>query len=260
MAQNKTRKETAMIIDIHTHMGRGERLSDTYQVDVSVDSLLQTMAEAGVEASCVMGVAAEDYAANNLEIRAAAVAHPGKIIGFARANLHDEPKALAEIRRCLDEYGFRGVKIHATMGDGFPTRRLMDLLSEYGRPLLLHTPPNAEVIDAQVHLARAYPRVPVILGHMGSIGAFWPGYAKLCAVEAKQLPNLYLDTAFVFMHRWVKMVVDICGAEKVLFGSDGPIAHPAIIRRMIEVCGLSRPEQALLLGGNAARLLNLDES
>ena len=249
-----------MVIDTHTHLGRGERLSDTYQVDQTAEMLLGQMAAAGVDTSCVMGVAAEDYAENNREIHEVARAHPGKIIGYARANLHDEPRALAEIRRGFDEYGFRGVKIHPTMGDGFPTRGLMELLSEYGWPLLLHTPPDTEVIDAQVHLARAYPEVPVILGHMGAFTAFWPGHAKLCAVEAKQLPNLYLDTAFVFMGQWVKMAVEICGPEKVLFASDAPAAHPAVIRRMIEVAGLSDSEQALILGGNARRLLKLDES
>jgi predicted TIM-barrel fold metal-dependent hydrolase len=222
--------------------------------------LLGQMEAGGVEATCVMGVAAEDYAENNREIHEAALAHPGKIIGFARANLHDEKKALAEVRRCFEEYGFRGMKLHATMGDGFATRKLMEFLGEYGWPLLLHTPPDTEVIDAQAHLARAYPKTPVILGHMGAFTAFWPGHAKLCAVEAKQVPNLYLDTAFVFMHQWVKMVVEICGPEKVLFASDAPAAHPAVIRRMIEVAGLSDSEQALILGGNARRLLRLDES
>jgi predicted TIM-barrel fold metal-dependent hydrolase len=247
-----------MIIDAHTHAGRGERLSDTYQVDVTFDSLLQTMAEAGVEASCVMGVAAEDYAANNREIYEVAQAHPGKIIGFARANLHDEPKALAEIRRGLDDYGFRGVKIHVGLGDGFPTRKLMELLSEYGCPLLLHTPQDLGAIDAYAHLARSYPKVPVVMGHMGVFGASWPGFAKLCAVEAKQIPNLYLDTAFVFRPSWIKMAAEICGPEKVLFASDAPVVHPAVVRKAVEVAGFSEGELGLILGGNAARLLKLD--
>ena len=249
-----------MIIDFHTHLGRGERLSDTYQIDQTAADLLAEMGEAGVDTSCVMGVAVEDYAANNREIYEAAQAHPGRIIGFARANLHDEPKALAEIRRCLDEYGFRGVKIHPTMGDGFPTRALMELLSEYGCSLLLHTHAKDEVIDAYAQLARAYPQVPVVMGHMGAYGAFWPGFAKLCAVEARQLPNLYLDTAFVFMHRWIKLAAEICGAEKILFASDAPVVHPAVSRKAIEVAGFTDAELALILGGNAARLLKLDES
>jgi len=247
-----------MIVDTHTHMGRGERLSDTYQIDQSVDDLIRGMEEAGVDVSCVMGVAYDDYEFSNREIHEAVQAHPGRLIGFARANLHRE-NGLDQIQRCFDEYGFRGVKIHATMGDGFPTRGLMELLSQYRWPLLLHTPPNAEAIDAQVHLARAYPEAPVILGHMGAYNASWPGYTKLCALEAKRLPNLFLDTAFVTMHHWVRMAVDVCGPEKLLFGSDAPVMHAAVIRRTIEVAGFTDAESSLILGGNARRLLRLDE-
>src|SRR5574340_220886 len=249
-----------MVIDAHTHIGRGERLADTYQIDVSVDDLLAGMAEAGVDQSCVMGVAYEDYTLSNREVYDAARAHPGKLIGFARANLNHGKEALALLRRCFEEYGFRGCKLHPTMGDGFPTRELMELLSEYGWPLLLHSQPKADVIDAHAQLARAYPKVPVILGHMAAYGADWPGYTKLCAVEAKQLPNLYLDTAFVFLHRWVKMAADICGPEKLLFATDAPVVHPAVIRKVIEVAGFTASEQALILGGNARRLLRLHES
>jgi predicted TIM-barrel fold metal-dependent hydrolase len=169
-----------------------------------------------------MAVYYEDYAPGNEEVRAAVAAHPDKLIGYVRANLHDEPKALGQVRTCFDEYGFRGLKIHPWQGDGFPTRGLMDLLGEYGRPLLLHTKPDLEAIDAIAHLARSHPKVPVIAGHMGGFSAFWPGFVKLCAVEAKQIDNLYLDTAFVFLHHWIRLAVDICGPEKVLFASDGP--------------------------------------
>jgi predicted TIM-barrel fold metal-dependent hydrolase len=232
-----------MIIDTHVHIGRGEKLSDTYQVDQSIEVLLAEMVEAGVDKSCVMALAYDDYEAGNEEIRQAAAAHPDKLIGYARTNLHDEDRALGQVRRCFEEHGFRGVKIHPWQGDGFPTRRLMEMLSEYGRPLLLHTRPDAETIDAIAHLARSYPKVPVICGHMGGFATFHPGFVKLCAVEAKQIPNLYLDTAFVLLHQWIALAVEICGPEKVVFGSDGPILHPAIVLKQIELCHFSDSER-----------------
>jgi len=217
-----------MIIDTHTHIGKGERLSDTYQIDQSVDLLLAQMAEAEVDKSCIMPVAYADYEPALEEIREAVAAHPDRLIGFARVNLNNEDKALAQLRRCFDEYDFRGVKIHTGLGDGFPTRRFMDMLSDYGRPLLVHTAAQIEYTDAVAHLARSYPKVPIILGHMGGFGVSWPGYVKLCAVEAKQVANLYLDTAFVFLHQW-----------------------------MIELCHFSDSQRALILGENAMRLLGI---
>jgi hypothetical protein len=246
-----------MIIDTHVHIGRGEKLEDTYQIDQSPATVLEQMAECGIDKSCLMAVYYEDYAPGNEEVRAAVAAHPDKLIGYVRANLHDEPKALAQVRTCFDEYDFRGIKIHPWQGDGFPTRGLMDLLGEYGRPLLLHTKPDLEAIDAIAHLARTHPRVPVIAGHMGGFSAFWPGFVKLCALEAKQIDNLYLDTAFVFLHHWIRLAVDICGPEKVLLASDGPLAHPGIAMKQIELCRFTDSENAAILGGNAAKLLGL---
>lgn len=249
-----------MVIDAHTHIGRGERLADTYQVDQSVDLLVSAMAEAGVDKSCVMTVAYADYEEGNKEVHEAVRAHPDRLIGFARANLGDRARAEAQIRRCFEEYGFRGLKIHHGLGDGFPTRWLMALLQEYRWPLLLHTPANPETIDAMAHLARTYPGVPVILGHMGGLGTFWPVYVKACALEAKQIANLHLDTAFQYMYQWVRLAADIAGPEKLLFGSDGPIFHPALSLKVIDLCRFPDSQRALILGGNAQRLLRLDES
>jgi predicted TIM-barrel fold metal-dependent hydrolase len=246
-----------MIIDSHTHVGRGEDFSDTYQVEQSLDLLLQQMAECGIDRSCVMPVTYRDYEGGHREVREAVVAHPDKFTGYARANLNDEGKSLAQVRRCFEEWDFRGVKVHPWQGDGFPTRGLMELLAEYERPLLVHTQADVQSIDGFVTLARAYPRVPVILGHMGGFGTFWPGYVKLCAVEAKQIDNLCLDTARVFDHTWIRMAVDICGPEKVLFGTDACAAHPAITLKQIELCAFSDSERELITGGNAERLLKL---
>ncbi len=95
-----------------------------------------------------------------------------------------------------------------------------------------------------------------MLAHLGDS----PEEIKSRVDLTSRFPNLYLDTAFVFMHRWVKMAVDICGPEKILFGTDAPVVHPAIIRTMIEMTGLTKNEQSLLLGGNAQRLLRLNEN
>ena len=246
-----------MIIDTHVHIGRGHRLSDTYQIDQKVETVLSTMEEAGVDKTCVMPVSYDDYEPAIQEVRAAVEAHPDKLIGYGRFNLNDREKATDQLHRSLDEYGFRGVKIHPGQGDGFPTRWFMEIMSEYGRPLLLHTHPSLETIEAFSLLAKAYPAVPVIAGHMGGFAVFYPGFVKLLATEAKQIENLYLDTAFVLLHQWIAMAVEICGPEKVLFASDGPVAHPAITLKQIELCHFSDAENELILGGNAKKLLGL---
>jgi len=246
-----------MIIDTHTHIGLGEKFEDTFQVDQSLELLLAQMEEAGIDKACVMPVTYDDYEFGIEEIRRAATAHPDRLIGYARANLHREERALEQVRRALSDYGFRGVKVHPWQGDGWPTRRLMQLLTEFEACLLLHTRPEIDVIDSFARLALDYPKVPIIMGHMGGFGPYWPGFVKLCAVEARRVPNLYLDTARVFDHGWIRMAVEICGPEKVLFGSDACAAHPAIPLKQIELCHFTDSERDLILCGNAKRLLRL---
>ncbi len=245
-----------LIIDTHVHIGRGEQLSDSYQIDCDADTILSAMKEAGVDKTCIMPVAYRDYENAIQEVRAAAAAHPEQLIPFARANLRDEERAVPQLRRCLEEYGFRGVKIHPDV-DGFPTRSIMALLSDGEVPLLLHAPAEPRIADAITHLARSYPRVPVICGHMGSFGSLFPTFVKYYATEARGIANLYLDTAFVLLHQWIREAVEICGPDKVLFASDGPVGHPALVLKQIELCHFSEAENEIILGANAKKLLRL---
>ncbi len=245
-----------MIIDSHVHIGIGERLDDTYQIECTTEKIISCMDEAGVDKSCIMPVTYEDYEPGIQEVREAVAAYPDRLIGYARVNLNSPERAFEQVRRCFEQYNFRAVKL---LSGGFPTRPFMEMLSEYGRPLLLHGSTDMEFIDAVSRLARAYPRVPVICAHMGGFGSnvFWPGFVKLYAVEAKQIPNLYLDTAFVLLHQWIGMAVEICGPEKVLFGSDAPILHPAVVLKQIELCHFTASEQKMILETNARKLLGV---
>ena len=45
------------------------------------------------------------------------------------------------------------------------------------------------------------------------------------------------------------------GARKLLFGSDGPWLHPGLELAKIRLLGLPAGQEALILGGNALRLL-----
>ncbi len=245
-----------LIIDTHVHIGRGEQLSDSYQIDCDADTILSTMKEAGVDKACIMPVAYRDYENAIEEVRSAAAAHPEQLIPFARVNLQDEERAVSQLRRCLEEYGFKGVKIHPDV-DGFPTRSIMALLSDHEVPLLLHAPAEPSIADAITHLAQAYPKVPVICGHMGGFGALFPTFVKYYALEARQIANLYLDTAFVLLHQWIREAVEICGPDKVLFASDGPVAHPALVLKQIELCHFSEAEKEMIVGTNAKKLLRL---
>ena len=74
------------------------------------------------------------------------------------------------------------------------------------------------------------------------------------------LADVYFDTAaspFLYTPDVFPSATRIVGVERVLFGTDFPlIKHPRLLAQVRE-SGLSEEEQALITGGNAARLFGL---
>jgi len=114
-------------------------------------------------------------------------------------------------------------------------------------------------------LARTHPRVNFILAH-------WGGLLPLLALNSSvraDLKNVCYDTAaspLLYDPAVYRQVVDSVGAERILFGSDYPLRvfprkqkEPDFIRPLAEVkkSGLTKKELALVLGGNARKLLGL---
>ncbi|MFN3420847.1 MAG: amidohydrolase family protein [Armatimonadota bacterium] len=51
--------------------------------------------------------------------------------------------------------------------------------------------------------------------------------------------------------------VQVAGAKKILFGSDGPLLHPGLELQKIRLLKLPPEDEGLILGGNAQRLLGI---
>jgi predicted TIM-barrel fold metal-dependent hydrolase len=71
-----------------------------------------------------------------------------------------------------------------------------------------------------------------------------------------RLPNLYVDTSGVRRFDYLVDSIRRAGANKVLFGSDGPWLHPGLELRKIQLLGLAPAEERLVLGGNLLRLIS----
>jgi len=99
-------------------------------------------------------------------------------------------------------------------------------------------------------LSKAFPDIPVILGHMG--GSNW-----LTAIElAKEIPNLYLDTSAYFSTLVLKIAVNEVPL-KCIFGVDMPYGDLEISKEAIKkVCSESYITNAVL-GDNMAKILKL---
>jgi hypothetical protein len=67
--------------------------------------------------------------------------------------------------------------------------------------------------------------------------------------------NVYGDTSGVYRFDYLEQAVRRAGPEKLLFGSDGPWLHPAAELYKVRLLRLPAAAEALVLGGNVARLL-----
>ena len=74
------------------------------------------------------------------------------------------------------------------------------------------------------------------------------------------MDNVYFDTAaspFLYRPQIYHHVIQLVGADKILFGSDYPLMPPT--RLLDEIKSLDLPEEtvSLILSGNARKLLDI---
>jgi hypothetical protein len=244
-----------VIVDFHTHVDRAELFG---WMDPP-EKLVPLLDEAGIDLAAVMTYV--DLPGVNplaLEYVAESVSRfPDRLVGFVRLNPNHRREARKALRRAVDEFGFRGVKLHPTTTLAHPaedpTVELLRACGDMGVPALFHcgddpyTTPQAIALGA----ARA-PDATVVLGHMG--GYF---HVDEAIAAAERHANLYLETSAMPYPGKIAEAVRRVGAERVLFGSDGPGCNPGLEVEKVRMLGLPPEEEALVLGGNAERLLGL---
>jgi predicted TIM-barrel fold metal-dependent hydrolase len=103
-------------------------------------------------------------------------------------------------------------------------------------------------------LAEEYPDVNFIIPHLGSFADDWRAQIALIDHLVRH-SNIYTDTAGVRRFDILVQAVRRAGAQKILFGSDGPWLHPGVELAKVGALGLSRRDEALVLGGNFLGLI-----
>jgi len=245
-----TRK--TLIIDFHCHAGRAERLREPWTTRADLSAYLKRAKEAGIDKTVVFAITCDDYERANAEVAEVVAEYPDRLIGFARVHAErDRGRVKALIRRAVEEYGFRGIKVHG--GEALPTREVCEAAKQYGLTVLVDVVGRVEVLPL---LAEEYPEVNFVAAHLGSFSDDWRVYQVVPHLLARY-PNLYADTSGVRFFDYLQAAVRIAGAHKILFGSDGPLLHPGLELYKIRLLELSPEEEALILGENARRLLQL---
>jgi len=182
----------------------------------------------------------------------------GKVIGQYVPNVFESPDLVREkVEEAIRDLGFRGVKLHPWVA-AFPLNHPMvyavfDVAARYRIPVLSHSA-RSEFCTPMLFadIAMRYPEVPVIMGHMGKQHLH---YDVLPAMRLAE--NIFLATSGSKLQILLEKAVEEFGAERVLFGTDGPHELlPAYVAR-IEDLNVSEEAKELILGKNAAKLFKL---
>jgi predicted TIM-barrel fold metal-dependent hydrolase len=239
-----------MVIDCHCHAGKGDRMTAPWNTDAPIQAYLRRARRAGIEKTIVFAAFHSDYAKANAQVARIVARYPNRLIGFAFIHAARDAGRIHSMVACaIKRWNFRGIKLHGF--DAMPTREVCEVAKALGVPILADVVGRAEVVDM---LAPQYPDVNFIIPHLGSFADDWRAHQQVID-QLCRYPNVYTDTAGVRRFDYIVEAIRRAGARKVLFGSDGPWLHPGVELHKIRVLGLPRAQEALILGGNAARLL-----
>jgi len=188
---------------------------------------------------------------------------PGRVLGYCYVNPGYGREALEDIRRCVEDRGFMGIKLYneytCTEPVVFP---IVELAIELGVPILHHAGHSHYFVENQprmsdgghlAELARRYPEARLICAHISG-GGDWEWTVK----AARHAPNVMLDTSgSVTDEGTVEMAVSVVGADRVVFGCD--MSMTAGVGK-IRGANLSTQDKQKILSGNMKRLLGRRKS
>ena len=239
----------SVLVDARCTIGEGLG----YRLDAA--GLVAQLDRHGVDVAVV--AAADRYLAvanregNELVLEACA-AHPGRLIGLAAANPWYGAAAAAELRRAVAA-GMRGLALHPPrqgfmLLDGV-VDELLAAAAELGVPVYVHTGTPVAALPLQVTaLARRFPELPFVMGHMGH-SDFW-----IDAVPAALgADNVWVELSYKAPHT-IEQAVRELGPERVLFGSDAPLNDLGLELAKLAATDLDAHARRLVAGESALAL------
>jgi uncharacterized protein len=234
---------------------------------VPVAATIEALDAGGVDVALASAWHGPDGALiGNDEVAALVAEHPGRLHGLAAVDLRDPVRAVRELRRCVRELGFRGLRVIPWLW-GLPPndRRYYPLYAEcveLGVPFCTqvgHTGPlrasePGRPIPYLDEVALDFPELVIVAGHIG-----YPWTEEMVAL-ARKYPNVHIDTSAYTARRYPPELVRYLRADgraKVLFGSNWPMIAPAKALEHLDTLELDDDARDRFLGANARAVFGL---
>lgn len=245
-------------MDAHTHIGTDLVLAGA---NLTEAGLISTLDSNGIDgAICLPLPRPPDQVAAHNAIAQAAERNKGRIFGIASVNpVYFKDLADREIRRCVEELHFIGVKMHCDDWSFGPLMSPGEYLAKKAEdmevPLIIHC--GIHQLHANTPrfvgaLAKAHPKLKIVIAHFGGATGASSYDAMLTAEEN---PNVYVETSFSSVY-YLMMAVDRIGADKLMFGSDLPLNVPVELTK-IRSLSLKQSDERKILSETAMSVFNI---
>jgi len=239
-----------MIVDCHCHTGKGDKMTAPWNSNAPIEPYLRRAQRAGIDKTVVFSVFHSDYQEGNRQVAKIVARYPNRLIGFVMVHAsRDAGRVLDMVRRGVQEWGFRGIKVHGL--EAAPTREVCEAARAFRLPMLVDVGVKPQIVEI---FAPEYRDVNFIVPHLGSFIGDWKAHQQVVDQIVRH-PNVYTDTSSVRHFDYIVEAVKRAGPRKILFGSDGPWLHPGVELHKIKLLGLPPRAEALVLGGNALHLM-----
>ena len=254
-AQAGVRARTKAVIDSHVHLKHGDAARTEFPARV----IVEVMNQAGIDKSIVFAMCTTTKRSIEMAERAVAE-YPDRLIPYAYALPHYERPVIKELESALAGRLFRGIKIHA--GECTLPEYIIDpvlkLAGRFDVPCLIDAAGNHA---AAQRLAQTFPENELIFAHMGAYGTKNAKLVDSFIQLAQDHRRVRLDLSGVVLEAKIGEAVRRLGAGKLVWGTDGPYAHPDLVTfardelEKVRRLPISQDEKDDILGGNIARLV-----
>lgn len=233
-----------------------------------VDLTLAAMDAGDVNIGLISAWHAPDGALiSNDEVAKFVAQAPERLVGVASVDISKPVEAVAELRRCVEELGFKALRIvpwlwglppndrHyyplyvACVGLGIP------FCTQVGHTGPLRPSDTGRPIPYLDEVALDFPDLVIVGGHIG-----YPWTDEMIGL-ARKYPNVYIDTSAYSVRRYPAALVEYMrsgGRRKVMFGTNFPMMTARKALAEFASLALDPEATALFMGENARRVFNLD--
>jgi len=237
------------ICDAHVHLGESGPWQPHMNSTIYVDKLVRLLNKYEVERAVVFPNpnVGDKYPQMNDYIAKSVKKHPKRLVGFGRVDPRRE-YAVQELNRIKNHLKLTGLKLHPMVECFRPDHpffnKFFQKTNELDLPILFHTGDGFSSPGLILKIAKKYPKLPIILGHLkeAALGVM------------KQCENVYVETSGTSPDL-VELSADI-DQGRILFGSAVPYYRYPTQIIIIETAEISQKVKRKILCENFQRLFS----